>query len=251
LPPRMHQVTSNKTIIGIGANSGFANGGLNIGLPFREGVTAPPADAIRNVIIRNLRFANSADDAINIQMFTHHVWIDHCDLSNAFDGLIDIRFGSSYVTVSWNRFSQHSKTSLVGADDSNAALDVGRLKVTYHHNWFDGSIERHPRVRYGEPVHVFNNFYLNNAGYGVGCFQNSGCVIEGNSFENVAVPITINGPTDAGRAVERLNIYVRSGSPITGGAVIEPYTFYSYVLDKAEDVRGAVAQGAGVGKLRF
>jgi pectate lyase len=251
LPPRMHSVASNKTIIGLGTYSGFTNGGLNIGLPFREGVTEPPADAVKNVILRNLKFVNSVDDAINIQMFTHHVWIDHCDLSNAFDGLIDIRFGASYVTVSWNRFSMHSKTSLVGADDSNAALDVGRLKVTYHHNWFDGTAERHPRVRYGEPVHVFNNFYLNNSGYGVGCYQQAGCVVEGNYFENVATPITITGPTEAGCAVERNNIYVRSGAPVVGGAVIEPRTFYGYVLDDAADVRALVAQGVGVGRLRF
>lgn len=251
LPSRMHSVASNKTIIGVGANSGFTNGGLLIGLPFREGVTEPPVDAVKNVILRNLRFANAADDAINIQMFAHHIWIDHCDLSNAFDGLIDIRFGASYVTVSWSRFSQHSKTSLVGADDSNAALDVGRLKVTYHHNWFDGTTERHPRVRYGEPVHVFNNFYLNNSGYGVGCYQQSGCVIEGNYFENVAVPITINGPTEAGRAIERNNVYVRSGAPVVGGAVLEPRTFYGYVLDQPAEVRALVAREAGVGKLRF
>ena len=103
----------------------------------------------------------------------------------------------------------------------------------------------------GEPIHVFNNFYLNNAGYGVGCYQRSGCMIEGHYFENVAVHITINGPTEPGRAVERQNVYVRSGSPIVGGAVIEPYTFYNYVLDQAEDVRALVARGAGVGKLRF
>lgn len=251
LPPRMHSVTSNKTILGVGANAGFTNGGLLIGLPFREGVTEPPADAVKNVIIRNLRFFNAADDAINIQMFTHHVWIDHCDLSIAFDGLLDIRLGASYVTVSWNRFSQHDKTTLIGADDSHAPLDVGRLKVTYHHNWFDGTAERHPRVRYGEPVHVFNNFYLNNSGYGVGCYQRAGCVIEANYFENVAVPITVTGPTEAGRAIERDNIYVRSGAPSVGGAVVEPRTFYSYVLDSPADVRALVARGAGVGKLRF
>jgi pectate lyase len=125
------------------------------------------------------------------------------------------------------------------------------LKVTYHHNWFDGSVERHPRVRFGEPVHVFNNFYLNNAGYGVGCFQNSGCVIEGNYFENVAIPITINGPTEAGRVVERLNLYARSGAPVVAGAVIEPRTFYDYRMDDAADVRALVARLAGVGKLRF
>mgnify|MGYP006140738619 CR=1 FL=1 len=27
---------------------------------------------------------------------------------------------------------------------------IGRLKVTYHHNWFDQTPQRNPRVRFGE-----------------------------------------------------------------------------------------------------
>jgi pectate lyase/pectin methylesterase-like acyl-CoA thioesterase len=251
LPGPMHDVASHKTIVGVGANSGLSGGGLNIGLPANDNLTEPPPNAVKNVIIRNLRFTNLPDDAINLQMFTHHVWIDHCDFSNGFDGLIDVKRGSDYVTISWNRLHQHSKTSLVGHDDNNGAQDSGRLKVTYHHNWFDDTLQRNPRVRFGEPVHVFNNFYLNNAEVGAACFVNSGCLIEGNYFENVRTPITINNEGPPGRAVERLNVYVRSGAPVVGGGVIEPRAFYRYTLDNAADVRTVVTQGAGVGKLRF
>ena len=65
-----------------------------------------------------------------------------------------------YVTVSWNHTHDHTKNMLLGHDDGNGAQDIGRLKVTYHHNWFDGTRQRNPRVRFGEPVHVYNNYYL-------------------------------------------------------------------------------------------
>ena len=87
----------DKTIVGIGASSGITGGGLNLGLPVSN-ATSPPANAVHNVIIQNLMFRSASDDSINVQMFSHHVWIDHNDLAQGFDGLIDIKRGSSYVT---------------------------------------------------------------------------------------------------------------------------------------------------------
>lgn len=249
LPGPMHNVASDKTIIGLGADSGITGGGLNIGIPVNNTITQPPPDAIKNVIIRNLIFANLPDDAINVQMFSHHVWIDHCDLSRAYDGLIDIKRGSSYVTVSWNHVHNHVKDMLLGHADNNGAQDIGRLKVTYHHNWFDGTPERNPRVRFGDPVHVFNNYYFHNTDVGVACQDNGGCLVEGNYFENVDEPMTIHYSGPAGRIVERQNVYVNSGRPVVGGTVEEPGLSYHYVLDNPEDVKEIVTQGAGVGKI--
>jgi pectate lyase len=61
------------------------------------------------------------------------------------------------VTVSYNVFKQHDKTMLIGSSNTPGA-DVGRLKVTIHHNEFDGIIQRTPRVRFGQ-VDVYNNLY--------------------------------------------------------------------------------------------
>jgi pectate lyase len=44
-----------------------------------ESTTPPPDGGVRNIIIRNLIFTGLPDDAINIQMFAHHIWIDHSD----------------------------------------------------------------------------------------------------------------------------------------------------------------------------
>jgi len=247
--PQMHNVTSDKSILGIGASSGFTGGGLNVGLPISE-VTTPPADAVHNVIIRNLVFRDATDDSINVQMFSHHVWIDHNDLASGFDGLIDIKRGSSYVTVSWNHTHNHTKNMLLGHDDGNAAQDVGRLKVTYHHNWFDQTPQRNPRVRFGEPVHVFNNYYLHNTDIGVACQANAGCVVEGNYFENTEETVSNHYAGPTGRCVARNNVFVgESGAPDCSGTVQEPSSYYSYTVDDPNGVKAAVMAGSGTGKV--
>ncbi|HEU4325716.1 MAG TPA: pectate lyase, partial [Roseiflexaceae bacterium] len=245
----MHSVASNKTIIGLGADAALVGGGLTIGVPVSDAVTTPPANAVHNIIIRNISFSGATDDLINIQMFSHHIWIDHCDFSNGDDGALDIKRGSDYITVSWNRFHDHDKTLLLGHDDANGAQDIGRLKVTYHHNFFDGSDQRNPRVRFGEPVHVFNNYYRNNS-YGIASTMNAGVVAEGNYFENIHNPMRVNFSGDPGRLVERNNICVNCNNPFeTGGTVVEPRSYYSYTLDPVANVPAIVMQGAGVGKI--
>jgi len=251
LPGPMHDVTSDKTIVGIGSASGFTGGGLNIGLPADDAVTAPPANAVHNVIVRNLVFHDWPDDAINVQMFSHHVWLDHNDLSHGFDGVIDIKRGSSYVTVSWNHTHNHTKNMLLGHDDDNAAQDVGRLKVSYHHNWFDQTPQRNPRVRFGEPVHVYNNYYLHNTDIGIACQAGAGCLVEGNYFESVEEPVSNHYAGPAGRCVARDNVFAGTepGQPDCGGAVEEPRDYYDYTLDDPNNVRTIVMAGAGVGKI--
>ena len=250
LPGPMHDVSSDKSIIGIGSTSGITGGGFNVGLPISD-VTTPPANAVHNVIIRNLVFRNAADDSINVQMFSHHVWIDHNDLAQGFDGLIDIKRGSSYVTVSWNHTHNHTKNMLLGHDDSNGAQDIGRLKVSYHHNWFDNTPQRNPRVRFGEPVHVYNNYYIHNTDVGVACQANAGCMVEGNYFESVEEPVTNHYAGPAGRCVARNNVFAGTepGTPDCSGTVQEPNTYYSYTLDNPSNVKAIVMAGAGVGHI--
>jgi pectate lyase len=251
LPGPMHDVTSDKTIIGVGPASGFTGGGLNIGIPVDDAVTSPPANAVHNVIVRNLVFRDWADDGINVQMFSHHVWLDHNDLSHGFDGAIDIKRGSSYVTVSWNHTHNHTKNMLLGHDDGNAAQDVGRLKVSYHHNWFDQTPQRNPRVRFGEPVHVYNNYYLHNTDVGIACQAGAGCLVEGNYFDNVEEPVSNHYAGPAGRCVARNNVFAGAepGQPECGGTVEEARDYYTYTLDDPNTVRTIVMAGAGVGKI--
>ena len=230
----MHKVASNKSVLGVGSGSGITGGGLNVA-------------SASNVIIRNLNFRNSNDDAINVQYSTR-VWLDHNDLSGANDGLIDIKRASDYITVSWNKTHDHDKTFLLGHSDDNSSEDTGKLRVTYHHNFFSGTNQRHPRVRFGNPVHVYNNYYASIGSYGVASTCSAGVLVEGNYFENTDDPYHLaEGSSPAGSLVARNNYLTGSGSGQTGGSVKS--IPYSYTLDTASNVKSVVSSGAGVGKI--
>ncbi|MDH2430604.1 right-handed parallel beta-helix repeat-containing protein [Sphaerisporangium sp. TRM90804] len=230
-------VRPNKTIIGVGTSGHITGGGLDFYRSF-------------NVIVRNLRFTAAEDDAVNVGQQSHHVWIDHNTFSGAVDGSIDVVRGADYVTVSWNHFDHSDKSMLISHSDGAAGTDAGHLKVSIHHNFFDHSRQRHPRVRFGEPVHVFNNYFLANELYGVASTEDAGVLVEGNYFQDVPYPLlSASGYADSGpgRLVERQNVYLGSGPRETAGTVVEPRTYYPYTLDPASSVPAAVRAGAGVG----
>ncbi|MDX2763207.1 pectate lyase family protein [Streptomyces europaeiscabiei] len=232
-------VRPHKTIVGVGS-SGVINGG---GLDFYRSY---------NVIVRNLRFTGAEDDAVNVGQESHHIWIDHNEFVAPLDGAVDVVRGAEYVTVSWNWFNKTDKSMLLGHSDGNGSQDAGKLKVSIHHNFFDGSRQRHPRVRFGEPVHVYNNYYKGNAVYGVASTMNAGVVVEGNHFEGVPNPCYSASGYDAsgpGRLVQRNNLFAGSGTCETNGTVTEPRTFYPYTLDPAANVPALVRAGAGIGRI--
>ena len=180
------RIGSNTTIVGVGKKATLRGAWLDI-----RG-TAGVANSRTNIIIRNLTIEDTYDcfpqwapndgalgawnslyDGISLRD-TNNVWIDHNTfrdkatkdetlpdyfgvLFQAHDGLLDITNASDLVTVSWNRFLDHDKVSLIGSSDS-AAADRGKLRVTFHHNLFDKVQQRTPRVRFGQ-VHVYNNYY--------------------------------------------------------------------------------------------
>jgi pectate lyase len=230
----MTKVAANKTIIGVGAGATITGSGLNV-------------SQVSNVVIRNLNFRDWNDDAINVQYSTR-VWIDHNSFANGYDGAVDVKRASDFVTVSWNKFSNHDKTMLLGHSDSNAAEDTGHLRVTYHHNWFNGTNQRHPRVRFGNPVHVYNNYYGGVTSYGVASTKEAGVLVEGNYFENTKDPFHRGeGSSPAANLVARNNFLVNSGSGDAGGTVKS--IPYSYSLDAASGVKSSVTGGAGTGKI--
>ncbi|WP_274527222.1 pectate lyase family protein [Micromonospora foliorum] len=245
----MHDVASDKTIIGLGATATLSGGGLNIGVPVDDDVTAPPVNAVHNIIIRNLHLTGASDDLINVQMFSHHIWIDHNEFSNGDDGAVDIKRGSDFVTVSWNHFHDHDKTLLLGHDEDAGPQDIGRLRVTYHHNFFDRSDQRNPRVRFSALAHVYNNYYYDNS-YGVASTYDAAVLMENNYFYSVNNPGRVDFSGDLGRIVARGNILVACNHPIeTRGTVPDPRGYYPYQLTPAADVPTTVPAGAGVGKL--
>ena len=150
-----------------------------------------------NIVIRNINFrqpkANNGADAISMQE-CDGVWVNHCTFTSLNqtkdyeDGSTDITHGSKNVTVSWCHYIKTQKSCLVG--HSNSATGDTEITATFHHNWFEGSSSRHPRVRYGK-VHVYNNLFDANTTYGVGSAYGAKVLVEFNYFDNVQLPTDI------------------------------------------------------------
>jgi pectate lyase len=276
-------IPSNTTIIGIGNDAKFIRGSLNIA-------------NVNNVILRNFTLEAPVDvaphyesgdgwnaewDGITITG-SQHVWIDHLTLTDGsftddtykqkngetwtqHDGLLDIKRGSDYVTVSWTNFNQHDKTILIGHSDSNKAQDAGKLKVTIHDSVFQAIEQRAPRVRFGQ-VHSYNNLFVGDASnraaayryqYSFGLGYNSSIISENNQF-------LINGLANNCKIVR---VFAKQGVSFTDkGSYIDQVAWqpseqctgwktatwkipYHYTLSAASLVRQRGTSQAGAGKM--
>lgn len=229
------------SIIGVGVDATLSGFGLNV-------VRA------KNIIIRNLKIQNSPIDGITVQANDvegtgNHLWFDHNTITNCYDGALDVTHTASYVTVSWNHFYNHDKTCLMGHSDSQTS-DVA-MKVTYHHNYFDSTTQRHPRVRYGK-AHVFNNYYHKNTLYGISSNDGAAVVVEGSYFLNVPLPMdTSRDGSIPGDVVERNNLFVNCGPYQTRGTAFDPSAYYSYSVDDPASIPSMVSAYSGAGKWDF
>ena len=242
LPAGMHSLQSNKTITGVGKTGKITGGGLY----FLNKV---------NIIIKNLTINNVDDDAIGFDN-SRGFWVTNCDLSSAGDGLLDVIRGSDYGTISWNRFSNHSLTILIGHDDAQTT-DRGKLRVTLHHNYFDNVQERQPRVRFGQ-VHTFNNYhrgisgvgYPNNLQYAIGVGDEAKISSENNYFENLDATYYLDDVNAVGYVKDAGSFFTGTGTRVFRplGVTWSPISFYTYNLDKASDVKDIVLANAGLVK---
>ena len=152
----------------------------------------------RNIEIRNIATMavdSNEGDNIGLQQNNEYIWVHNNDFfygdagSDADqakgDGALDCK-KSNYVTMSYNHFFDTGKANLLG----NNGGEVGYL-ITYHHNWYDHSDSRHPRVR-EYSAHVYNNYYDGNAKYGIGNTQGGNVFSEANYFRNCKYPMLIS-----------------------------------------------------------
>ncbi|XP_019257608.1 PREDICTED: putative pectate lyase 2 [Nicotiana attenuata] len=88
----------------------------------------------------------SASDSDAISVFgSSNVWIDHCYLARATDGLLDVIHASTAVTISNSYFTEHDKVMLLGHNDEYTA--DRSMKVTVAFNHFGRElVQRMPRV---------------------------------------------------------------------------------------------------------
>jgi len=269
LPNGVIEVGSNKSIVGLCGAEIHGHMDLN---------------GSSNVIIRNLKIVgyavgdcsldptydstvgcSSGYDAVTIIYGAHHIWVDHCDISDGTDGNLDVSIGSDFVTISWTKFHYTSRTDPIGNDSTgayghrfsnlvggadNLPGDVGLLNVTWHHDWWaDHAVERMPRVRYGKN-HIFNNLYTSSGNnYCARAGMQAELLLENNVFSGVASPHEFNSPADQNTAyiTATNNTYTNTtGTRATGGggtAFTTPP--YAYTLDATSGLQAAVQSGAG------
>ena len=119
-----------------------------------------------NIIVNDLRMAHSGgneNDLLQVTDGATEFWFHHLELADATDEYIDIskaRPAGAVGTISWTHFArggpQNTNELVVLIGDDGGAETNHLLHVTLHHNWFDGTRQRHPMVT-GANVHTFNN----------------------------------------------------------------------------------------------
>ena len=146
----------------------------------------------KSVEFRNLGIIRCMDDGLSLDTDNSNIWIHHLDVFYGpngggdhakGDGSVDVKSDSKYVTVSYCRYWDTGKTNMFGMKSES-----GPNYISYHHNWFDHSDSRHPRVR-TMTVHVYNNYFDNVAKYGVGATTGASVFVENNYFLKTKKPI--------------------------------------------------------------
>ena len=183
------QNSSNVTIEGIGTDADLIEWGIEM-------------KRCTSCEVRNLWLGNYPDDGIsmtgNAEIHSEHIWVHNNTIEkgyNAFaggghvdadkadgDGSADMKW-SEFVTISYNVFRSCHKTSLVGG-----RYDQFQDHITYHHNWFDHTESRNPRVRNAH-VHSYNNYFLANGEYGICASYNSTIFSDHNYYEGTHSPL--------------------------------------------------------------
>lgn len=147
---------------------------------------------IRNLGIMNASYGENDDIGID---GSNNVWIHNNDLFYGArgsesdmikgDGAADCK--KSYdITFSYNHFWDNGKTSLLGSGNSET-VSYGR-NITYHHNWYDHTDERNPRIRF-YTVHIYNNYFDGVSKYGIGITNFASAFAENNYFRNTKYPM--------------------------------------------------------------
>lgn len=215
-----------------------------------------------NVEVRNIGFMNcnsSEGDDCGLQQGNDHVWVHNCDFfygdagSDADqvkgDGALDTKT-STYVTHSYNHFWDNGKCNLQGMKS-----ETEENYVTYHHNWYDHSDSRHPRIRTCT-VHSYNNYFDGNAKYGMGVTMGASAFLENNYFRNCKYPALISGQgsdvaTGGTFSGETGGIIKAYGNYIEGAKAFVSYSenntdFDAYVAsDRNEKVPSSVTSKSG------
>lgn len=246
------KIKSDKSIIGVGSTAFLSGVGLDV-------------SSQNNIIIQNLKItlvgtttpsSINGGDCISIYGTSKNIWIDHCEIysenpdtqtdKDKYDGLLDIKGQTGFITISWCYFHDHHKGGLVGAADDDLFAD--RL-VTIHHNYYNKVLLRVPMYR-GATGHFFNN-YIKDSDKASEIRANTCVRVEKNYYDNFS-EFAIYTTSDSPGKTERIDNYLSKTQsrayPANCTASI-PYTYSNVLTTTTTDIKTIVPQYAGVGKL--
>ena len=201
--------------------------------------------------MRNFAIMDCLDDCVSLDTSNSHIWVHNLDLfygqagsdsdQKKGDGTVDLKGNSQYVTISYNHFWDSGKSSLCGMKSES-----GPNYITYHHNWFDHSDSRHPRIR-TMSVHVYNNYFDGNSKYGVGVTYGSSCFVDRNYFRNCKYPMmsSMQGSDAAGDGTfssENGGMIKAYGNYITGAKALYVQSGYSSSVSEASAITNTASQ---------
>jgi|GEM_PF-744210 len=233
-------ITSNKTIIGAG--TGVMFNGINL-----------MAKNAQNIILRNIKLRKGRIDGVSFQN-CQHIWIDHCDFSESYDGLLDFNEASDYITVSWTKLTKHDKTSLTNSGTAHYE-DYNKNHITFAHCMFADNVQRNPRIGYGK-MHIYNCYWKNISSYCIGFHSQAQVLSENNYFSSSAKNPFNNQYSDVlpycGFLTDR-GSYFANGEPSKNYShaytdiTYTPETYYDYSFDlcSADDVLTTTVKGVG------
>ena len=171
------RVPSNTTIDGRGKRVTLIDDGLGV-------------YGSQNVILTHLTIdgrLNRLTQAVNVANGSRDVWVDHMDLSRMSDRLLNVKNGSTDVTISWTKFHNSNKVMLLNNITSKDLFHNYErdsiARVTLHHNYFFNTVQRNPRGQFGT-FHLFNNLLENWDFYGMSFSLEAKALVEGNIFNN-------------------------------------------------------------------
>ena len=209
---------------------------------------------IRNLTdleLRNFAIMDCLDDCVSMDTGNSHIWVHNLDLfygqagsdadQKKGDGTVDLKGDSKYITISYNHFWDSGKSSLCGMQSES-----GPNYITYHHNWFDHSDSRHPRIR-TMSVHVYNNYFDGCAKYGIGTTYGSSCFVDRNYFRNCKYPMmcSMQGSDAAGAGTfssENGGMIKAYGNYITGSKSLYVQSGYPSGVAESSAITNTAAQ---------
>lgn len=271
------KIKAGTTLVGKSAGCGIRGGSIQINgdnIQIRNLTIQDACDPFPHHEQKNSTTSdgyNAQWDGVNIDNHKN-IWIDHCTFEDTltlgevktgttgtleekwqiYDGLCDIKGGSTNITVSNCIFKNHDKTMLIGSSSS----DVSGGNITIHHNRFLNCGQRLPMTCYPN-MHIYNNSYERDskAYYSqkasIAARYAAYTIIAENNYFGEGIKYCISESTSpSGKCYEKGNVFTSRNEGTSSLATQSEKPFeisYSCTLDDASKIKEIVAANAGAG----